>query len=242
MKTALVLGGGGMFGAYQAGAWHALADWWRPDLVVGASIGSLNGWAVASGVDADEWIEEWRNPRAAARRGWRWPKAWWDSVVDPEPFERYVRALTERATPRVGYAAVVTEWPRLHKRIHAWPQANWRHIVASCALPGLLPQYRIDGRRTSDGGLLGALPLWAAAQLGATHIVGVGLLGTGGDWRGARPGGVQALVLERPRRLGSWREMFVWSRENTDRWIRMGREDAAAARETISRLLCFEAQ
>ena len=47
VTTALVLSAGGMFGAYQAGAWKALAPELSPDLVVGTSAGSLNGWAIA---------------------------------------------------------------------------------------------------------------------------------------------------------------------------------------------------
>jgi len=46
---ALVLSGGGLFGAWQAGAWAACASHWQPDLIVGASVGSLNGYLIASG-------------------------------------------------------------------------------------------------------------------------------------------------------------------------------------------------
>src|SRR5579862_9012522 len=49
VKTALVLSAGGMFGAYQAGAWRELSASFRPDLVVGTSAGSLNGWSIAGG-------------------------------------------------------------------------------------------------------------------------------------------------------------------------------------------------
>ena len=41
--TALVLSAGGMYGAYQAGAWRVLAERFQPDLIVGASIGAVNG-------------------------------------------------------------------------------------------------------------------------------------------------------------------------------------------------------
>src|SRR2546427_8151414 len=41
-KTALVLSGGGMFGAYQAGVWKALSHELSPDIVVGASVGALD--------------------------------------------------------------------------------------------------------------------------------------------------------------------------------------------------------
>ena len=64
--TALVLSAGGMYGAYQAGAWRALADVFRPDLVVGASIGALTGWAIAGGCDPDELVDRWMHLDAAA--------------------------------------------------------------------------------------------------------------------------------------------------------------------------------
>ena len=50
-RKALVLSAGGMFGAYQAGAWEVLSQSFQPDIVIGASIGSLNGWAIAAGCD-----------------------------------------------------------------------------------------------------------------------------------------------------------------------------------------------
>jgi predicted acylesterase/phospholipase RssA len=56
---ALVLSSGGMFGAYQAGAWEVLSETFKPDIVVGASIGSLNGWAVAGGCDPQELSRRW---------------------------------------------------------------------------------------------------------------------------------------------------------------------------------------
>ena len=45
--TALVLSAGGMFRGYQAGAWKVLRSRLRPDIVIGASAGALNGWAIA---------------------------------------------------------------------------------------------------------------------------------------------------------------------------------------------------
>ena len=67
IKTALVLSGGGMFGAYQAGAWKALSREISPDMVVGASVGALNGWLIASGVAAEELEQRWLDP--IERRG-----------------------------------------------------------------------------------------------------------------------------------------------------------------------------
>ncbi len=35
---------------------------------------------------------------------------------------------------------------------------------------------RIDGKLCADGGLLGALPVWAVARMGATRIVAINVL------------------------------------------------------------------
>src|SRR5437763_12169222 len=49
MTTAFVLGGGGLLGAHEVGMLRALAEAGvRPDLVVGTSIGALNGALVAA--------------------------------------------------------------------------------------------------------------------------------------------------------------------------------------------------
>ena len=49
MTTAFVLGGGGLLGAHEVGMLRALAEAGiRPDLVVGTSIGAVNGAFVAS--------------------------------------------------------------------------------------------------------------------------------------------------------------------------------------------------
>ena len=63
MPNALVLSGGGMFGAWQAGAGSILADHFAPDLIVGASVGSLNGYLIASGVTPGQLREYWLEPR-----------------------------------------------------------------------------------------------------------------------------------------------------------------------------------
>ena len=52
MTTAFVLGGGGLLGAHEVGMLRALAAAGvRPDLVVGTSIGALNGVLVAAVAD-----------------------------------------------------------------------------------------------------------------------------------------------------------------------------------------------
>ncbi|MFN7649742.1 MAG: patatin-like phospholipase family protein [Acidobacteriota bacterium] len=53
-KRGLVLSGGGMLAAFQAGEWRALAGRFAPDVVIGASAGALNAWMVAGRVDPEE--------------------------------------------------------------------------------------------------------------------------------------------------------------------------------------------
>ncbi len=63
MPIAFVLGGGGLLGASEVGMLQALAEAGvRPDLVVGTSIGALNGALVAADPDkaADRLNRMWR--------------------------------------------------------------------------------------------------------------------------------------------------------------------------------------
>ena len=80
-----------------------------------------------------------------------------------------IRRMMARYTPRMPFAITATELPRMKPRIFRDSEITWRHLAASCALPFALPQVRIGTHWYSDGGLLGALPLWAAAELGATQ-------------------------------------------------------------------------
>jgi predicted acylesterase/phospholipase RssA len=57
---ALVLSGGGGFGAYRVGAWRALVEsGWRPDVVLGTSIGAVNAFLISRGVEAEELRRIW---------------------------------------------------------------------------------------------------------------------------------------------------------------------------------------
>ena len=62
VTTALVLSAGGMWGAWEVGAWKVLREHFQPDLIVGASAGSWNGWMIAGGVSVDKIAAEWLDP------------------------------------------------------------------------------------------------------------------------------------------------------------------------------------
>ena len=136
MKTALVLSGGGMFELWQAGAWRALAERYQPDLIVGASVGSLNGYAIAAGATPDQLAAFWMRPELA--------------VLGDLP--QTVRGLMDEHRLTTDYAVVLTDTLRLKPRIFRNQAVTWRHLAASCAIPGVMRMYRIDARWHCDGG------------------------------------------------------------------------------------------
>jgi predicted acylesterase/phospholipase RssA len=220
MKQALVLSGGGMFGAWQAGAWRALAPVYRPELIVGASVGSLNGWAIAGGVDPEELVRWWLIPESGSFS--RLPET--------------IQQMMRRLPLRTDFAVVLTDSMRVKPAIFRGAGITWQHLAASCAIPFVLPQYRIGGRWYSDGGLLNPLPVWAAVDLGATDIVAVhpiwprpayimrplvrGFVAAFGHHPQV-PKGVNLATLGTPP-LGSLRDALSWKRENIERWIEDG--------------------
>jgi predicted acylesterase/phospholipase RssA len=143
--------------------------------------------------------------------------------------------------PRISLAIVATDLFGLRPSVFRDGEITWRHLAASCAVFGLLPQYRLDGRRHSDGGLLGALPVWAARQLGATRIVGIHLLPRPPVALRVTRSLLRALARFAPaiegvatmiapaHPLGRLRDTAVWSPENARRWIELGRRDAKTA-------------
>lgn len=247
-RTALVLGGGGMFGAYQAGVWTELARCFKPDIVIGASIGAINAWAFASGAAPEDWAAHWLDFREAAGHGFRLPRSPVSGCIDRDAYEAYLRAHHERFQPRIPVGVALTDWLRLRPFLVLTPGVTWRHLAASCGMPLVLPQYRVDGRWCTDGGLLAALPLWAAAELGVELAVGVNLLPRGGPgwlrvaraalhaaarWKPPAREAMKTIVIEHPEPLGSLVETTRWRRETAARWVELGRQDARRARPAV---------
>jgi len=250
-RTALALGGGGMFGAYEVGVWQALEGVFQPDLIAGASIGSLNGWAIAGGCPAGEWAEYWLELPADALPRLRLPRWPLDGIFDRASFERVIQGVHSRFSPHIPFTVAITDLLRLRPFAVDSPGVEWIHLAASCALFGLFPQYRLGGRLVTDGGLLASVPVWAAAARGATRIVAVNILPGGGPWwlRGAKsalhaiapplpaiPAGVEVVWIEHASALGPARDAVVWSRQSAARLMELGRADALAAVPAVRRL------
>src|ERR1039457_3265762 len=166
MPCALVLSAGGMFGAYQAGAWNVLSRRFRPDLVVGASVGALNGWAIAGGFSPAELLDMWRAPATGGLMRMRFPFVPRNGCIDPAALARQVQDWYTRFKPRVPFSATVVEVPRLRLVRVPLEQITPAHLMASCAVPFGYPPVRINGKLYVDGGPRHIHPLWAAPEKG----------------------------------------------------------------------------
>jgi NTE family protein len=241
-----------MFGAYQAGAWEAMADWFKPDIVVGTSIGALNGWAIAGGCPADELIKRWLHLADLCSWRVRWPWPPHSGLLDCSRFEEIVREMYSQYRPAVRYGVVLTELARLKSRLFS-EEVAWQHLAGSCAVPGLFRQQCIGGRLYTDGGLLDSLPLWAAWELGAKQILAVqvmpcmpsllvrtfvkGVRSVAGRPRRSN-GDVRVVTIGPGEPIGRTRDMIEWNRDLALRWIEAGRSEAAGKRQFLQEMFC----
>jgi len=245
--TALVLSGGGMFGSYQAGVWSALHNVIQPDIVVGASIGSLNGWLIAGGYSGEALEQSWLNLGSGFQVEWRVPKSLSEGIIDPALAEAWIQKIYQSCTPRVRYALVTTEM-RTMKRVRLeWPGLSWQHLAASCAVPLFLRQQTIGGVMYGDGGLADPLPLMDAIEMGATHIISVNVLKHRplvvraaaavarlyGRHRNGPRNHVEIVDISPAAPLGTGRETVYWTRQNAERWIAMGRSNANKCKHLV---------
>jgi predicted acylesterase/phospholipase RssA len=142
---------------------------------------------------------------------------------------------------------------KLRPVIFRGDEITWQHLVATTAIVGLFDQVRLGGRIYSDGGLLSAVPLWAAAEMGATRALVidvlpappgniarafVGAMRMLSPFRAHVPAGIEVIRLAPPALLGRPLEAIYWTRPNAQAWIRAGQEQASAIKHSIAN--CFE--
>jgi NTE family protein len=180
-RVGFVLGGGGVHGAAEVGMLQALAAAEiKPQLVVGTSIGAVNGALVAAKpavAGLDELTSLWRELGGSGVLG--------GSFVDRartlvrtrthvqslaplrELLERYLPPTFEQL--EVPFQCVAASVERARS---AWFAEGplIRAILASCAVPGVFPPVVIDGEHHVDGGLVHSIPVGRAVEMGATEI------------------------------------------------------------------------
>jgi NTE family protein len=180
-RSAIVLGGGGVFGATQVGMLRALLEsGFQPDLVIGTSVGALNGAAIAAnpttaGVDilADLWgslgeeglFTETVLARASTLARYR------THLYSPAPLRKLLTSHLPATFEdlRIPFQCVAAS---IERSVAHWFSAGslTDAVMASCAAPGLLPPVVIDGEHFLDGGLVHSIPIGRALALGAAEI------------------------------------------------------------------------
>jgi len=181
-RTAVVLGGGGLLGAVQVGMVHALEQAHvRPDIVVGTSVGAINGAVLAAappGQAARRLAQLWGSPHARSVFGR-------GTVARLRELARTGVALHSSAPLREVLDAqlgtiCIEELPvrfqccaaRIEDAAEQWFDHGplVEAVLASSAVPGLLPPVQRDGVHYLDGGLVNSIPLGRAVELGARRV------------------------------------------------------------------------
>lgn len=182
MTTAFVLSGGASLGAIQVGMLAALAEnAIAPDLIVGTSVGAINGGWIASRPDPVGIEELARLWRSLSRQ----------EVFPTRPLLGLLGFLGRRPNlvPASGIRRLLTDHLQF-TRLEDAPIAL--HVVAtdvlsghdvllssgdavaaicaSSAIPAVLPPVRIAGRELMDGGVVNNTPISHAIALGADIV------------------------------------------------------------------------
>ena len=183
MTTAFVLGGGGVLGAVEVGMLRALFE--ReivPDLVLGTSVGALNGAMVArepalSVIDrlTDLWQQTGQSREVYGDRRLRTVRravATGTHIYSAKPLKERLRDefgdLTFEELPvRFQVCAASIERAAEHW-FDSGPVVD--AVVASAAVPGLLPPARVGDEHYLDGGIVNSIPVGRAVELGATRL------------------------------------------------------------------------
>lgn len=182
-RTAFVLSGGGPYGALQVGALLALFEAGvRPDLVVGSSVGSMNGAFVAFGPSIAGmerlkriWLDFGDSdlfPGGRFKTAWARMLMRGNRVFDNSGLRRTVEA--NLGQPRfedgqIPFGVVATDLDTGAERVFSsGPLVE--PLLASSAMPGIYPPVAIDGSLYIDGGVSNAVPIAPAVAMGAKRI------------------------------------------------------------------------
>jgi len=234
---ALVLSAGGLWAAWEIGAWKVLSKNFQPDLIVGTSAGAWNGWAIAAGCSIEELAELWLDPATARIMCFGLHSS---GFLQGEPMQAKARELFERFKPRIPFALTTVELPWMRSRIVRGSEVRWQHLAATCSIPLAFPPMRIGEHLYVDGGFRAGLPLWAAGELGAASALALNVLNTVEFrvlkvllWRQRSAGNLKVQCIEPSRRLGSLKQAIIWNANNIERWMAQGESDARRISITI---------
>ncbi|HTZ08081.1 MAG TPA: patatin-like phospholipase family protein [Acidimicrobiales bacterium] len=182
VRTAFVFAGGGARGSAQVGMLQALlARGIGADAVYGASVGAINAagyCAQPTAAGVDRMVERWRAitredvfPQGRFPTPWRYlqqreavhPNDGVRKIIDTElTFERLEQSPIPLEVVATSLTDGRTQW------FTDGPATE--RILASAALPALLPPVEIDGEHFIDGGVVDNVPIGRAIAQGAERI------------------------------------------------------------------------
>lgn len=179
MTTAFVLSGGASLGAIQVGMAQALeAEGISPDMVIGTSVGAVNGAWLAAGRPISELSDLWLSLRSRQI-----------FPVRPLVGLRGFIGRSSHLVPNSGLRRLLTDhmaFDRLEDApipfsviatdVSTGDEVRLDHgpavtaILASAAIPGVFPPIEIDGQTFIDGGIVDNTPISQAIAAGATDV------------------------------------------------------------------------
>jgi len=179
VTRALVLSGGGNLGAAQAGMLIALEEAGiRPDLIVGTSVGAVNGAWIAGGRSATDLAQLWRTLRRSdvypisLIGGFLGFIGLRDHLVNDGPLRRLLSAhltFERMEDAAVPFHVVATDVLTGHDvLINTGPAVD--AVLASAAIPGIFTPVTVNGIDLMDGGIVNNTPISQAVALGADEV------------------------------------------------------------------------
>ncbi len=181
MKTALILPGGGSKGAIELGACKVILSKIVPDLIIGTSVGALNGVVLCNGKDIDENLKKLEMIWEKASKRSFFP-------LNPEVFFRFhharsfysnkgiynqlkkyisVRNLEELDIPlHVNCTNMISGEPEFFTKGKLFDP-----VVASCSSPPFFPPVKINGVPYIDGSISSYFGVKEAVRLKCNKII-----------------------------------------------------------------------
>ncbi len=181
--TAFVLSGGASLGAVQAGMLRALYEREiAPDLILGASVGALNGAYIASRPATTQTAKAlgqiWRQVGRqqvfplSALTGFVGFFGLRDHLISDHGLRRLVEAHTEFARLEeapIPFSVIATDLLS-GRELRLTEGDAIEAVLASAAIPGIFSPVEWDGRKLIDGGVSNNTPIADAIELGAERI------------------------------------------------------------------------
>jgi NTE family protein len=183
MSTAFVLSGGASLGSIQVGMLEALYERGiQPDFIVGTSAGALNGAFIAERAQDVETARELGAVWRGLSRGQVFPVKPLSGalgllgarshLVPDSALRRIIRrhTLAERLEETLVPLHVIATDVLAGEEVRLSEGPLVDAVMASSAIPGVLPAVDWDGRPLIDGGVANNAPLSHALELGADEV------------------------------------------------------------------------